>query len=130
MQRRYRIRSRSEFQQIYQEGRSFANRAAVLYVLGGREGGPRMGFAAGRKLGSAVLRNRVRRRIREAVRLAWPWVRGTALMILIGRAAAENMPFGELQQKIAELLHRAGVLDPGAPFGPAAGRAQKGPPGR
>lgn len=125
MKRRYRIRTRSEFQRIYQEGRSFANRAAVLYVLGGRAGGPRVGFAAGRKLGSAVVRNRVRRRIREAVRQLWPGVRGEPLLILIGRAAAREMPFAELQQKIAELLRRAGLLTT-APPGPGAGRQGRG----
>lgn len=120
MQRRYRIRSREEFQRVYQEGRSFANRAAVLYVLGGKAGGPRVGFAAGKKLGSAVVRNRVRRRLRAAVVALWPRVQTQALLVFIGRAAVRELPYPVLLQKVTELLARAGLLDGEQPAGPAA----------
>lgn len=123
MKRRFRVRSRGEFQKIYQEGRSFANRAAVLYVLPGWGGASRVGFAAGRKLGGAVVRNRVRRRLREALRLVWPRVRPGFLAVVIARPAAAEMGFGELCSRVAELIQRAGLL------GPDAGGGKGGRPG-
>ncbi|HEY8345802.1 MAG TPA: ribonuclease P protein component [Symbiobacteriaceae bacterium] len=111
MKKKYRLKSRLAFQAVYTQGRSVANRAAVLYVLAQEKGSPtKVGFAAGRKLGSAVVRNRARRRIREAVRLLWSRVKPGYHLVLIARQGALDLPFGELQARVAELLERAGVL--------------------
>lgn len=110
MQRRFRLRSKREFQQVYDRGRSVANRVAVLYAVRLGPGVSRVGFAAGRKLGGAVARNRAKRRIREAVRLLWPQVKDGWGAIFIARAAALDMPFAELQRQVRELLVRAGLL--------------------
>lgn len=88
-----------------------ANRAAVLYVLPQRPSGTsQIGFAAGKKLGKAVVRNRVKRRIKEAVRLLWPRVKPGVSLVIIARQAAKDMPFLQLQARVEELLGRAGVL--------------------
>lgn len=105
------MKSRLDFQAVYTKGRSVANRAAVLYVLPIKGGGTsRVGFAVGRKLGKAVVRNRVKRRIREAVRLLWPRIRPGVLLVIIGRQASKEMPFPKLQSSLEELFQRAGVL--------------------
>jgi ribonuclease P protein component len=70
-QRRRRRLSRSgEFERAYREGRSHANRHLVLYAFPRTEApgdeGPRLGVSVGRKVGSAVERNRVKRVLREA----------------------------------------------------------------
>lgn len=128
MQRQYRVRSRREFQKLYSEGRSVANRAAVLYVLpskGARHS--RIGLAAGRKLGKAVVRNRIKRRLREAVRAVWPELRPGYLLLFIARAGARDMAFGELSYKVRELCKRAGMLaeGPGREPQDSGGRAPR-----
>lgn len=111
MKKRYRLKSRLDFQAVYTKGRSVANRAAVVHVLTQKTGTPsRVGFAAGRKLGNAVVRNRIRRRIKEAVRLFWPRVRPGIALVVIARQAALDMPFLELQKKVEELFERSGSL--------------------
>lgn len=110
MKKRFRIRNHLEFQRLYQEGRSFANKAAVLYVMQGKCATARVGFAAGRKLGKAVVRNRVKRRMREAVRQLWPQVRPGVELLVIARAGALAMDFVEIRRRIADLLQRARVL--------------------
>lgn len=112
MRRRYRLKSSLDFQAVYTKGRSVANKAAVLYVLAQKPASDasRVGFAAGKKLGKAVIRNRMKRRIREAVRLLWTRVKPGYLLIVIARQGAKDMPFHQLQAKVAELFERAGVL--------------------
>jgi ribonuclease P protein component len=68
-------------------------------------GAPRVGFTCTKKLGNAVARNRIRRRIKEAARLTMP---GLALAahdyVLIGRSAAETRGFEDLRKDIISAL--------------------------
>jgi ribonuclease P protein component len=65
-----RLSRSTEFQRVYRQGRSKANRHLVLYSFARGEGDaarPRLGVSVGRKVGNAVTRNRVKRTIREAI---------------------------------------------------------------
>lgn len=112
MKRQFRIRKRGEFQLVYQQGKSVANRAAVLYVLPGTDGTPKIGFAAGRKLGKAVVRNRMKRRLKEALRPHFGRLKPNSRLILIARSGAKDLTMPELTAKVAELLGKAGLLGP------------------
>lgn len=125
MKRCFRLRTGREFEAVYRRGRPWANQAAVLYSVRSGEGTARLGVAAGRKLGAAVVRNRVKRRLREAARQLWPEVRPGYLLVLIGRAGARDMPFSELCSAVRDLFRRAGALK-----GSAGGREGRGPGGR
>lgn len=89
----------------------------VLQALNRRKDGPvRVGFTVSRKVGTAVERNRVRRRLREMVRLAPPdRMRPGYDYVLIGRRAAIGMPFDRLVGDFDRALGRVHAL-------PAAGR--------
>lgn len=62
------IKSNSDFQQIFEKGHSINGRYLVVYFLHNQQKLSRFGFCVGRKLGIAVARNRVKRRLREVVR--------------------------------------------------------------
>lgn len=82
----------------------------------GDDGPPRVGFTATRKLGNAVIRNRVKRRLREIARLRLaPLARRGRDYVLIGRAPAAVRPFPDLEKDLAaalKRLHRADQLPP------------------
>jgi ribonuclease P protein component len=80
----------------------------VLQALDRREDGPvRVGFTVSKKVGNSAERNRVRRRLREMVRLSAraPMHAGHDY-VLIGRRAALNLPFERLVEDFAFALHR------------------------
>ena len=62
------IKRRSDFQCVYQKGRSVAGRRMILYVLRDPRVAGKVGFAAGKKLGCAAVRSRTKRLLREAYR--------------------------------------------------------------
>lgn len=71
-------------------------------------GAPRIGFTVTKKIGNAVERNRIRRRLREVVRLSDPQhLRSGHDYVLIGRRAALTLPFVRLTQDFDGALRRA-----------------------
>lgn len=101
-----RLRANREFQRVYGAGRSWAHPLLALHVLP-RPEGQRVGLAVSRKVGSAVVRNRVRRRLRELVRAhASGWKSGVDI-VLVARAAAAAAPYAALGTALAELARRS-----------------------
>jgi ribonuclease P protein component len=106
-----RLRQRADFLAAATGSRAPAS-GFVLQALQRREDGPvRIGFTVSKKVGNAVKRNRVRRRLREVVRLS----QTAALQpghdyVLIGRRAALRMPFERLVEDFSRTLDRLQAL--------------------
>jgi ribonuclease P protein component len=71
----------------------------------------RFGLATGRKIGGAVIRNRLRRRIREVLRALAPSFQPGWDVLIIARPALVEASHEELAEVVAKLLHRGGVLE-------------------
>ena len=108
------IKRRSDFQYVYQKGASFAGRGMILYVLrDGRVAG-KAGFAAGKKLGSAAVRSRTKRLLREAYRLMQHELRADVGILLIGRAGLAEGRMQDAARELRKLARRAKILADGA----------------
>jgi ribonuclease P protein component len=115
-----RLRSATDFQRVRRDGRSFAHPLVVLVAC--RRPAEqtdvtletRVGFMAGRNVGSAVRRNRAKRRLREAVRAHAGDVTPGWDLIWIARAPCLACAFLELRDAVHQLLRRAYVLNPPA----------------
>jgi ribonuclease P protein component len=107
MQRAQRLRTRRDFAQVYQKGRAYRSGLLVLRALS--TGAPsRFGFTTGVAIGNAVVRNRLKRRLREIVRsLGVPagWD-----VVLNARRGAGEVDYWRLQAQAKELMERAGLL--------------------
>jgi ribonuclease P protein component len=107
-----RLRRRREFLRVAAAGKKVAIGGVVLQTLDRADDGPvRLGFTVTRKVGNAVVRNRTRRRLKEAARLLLRdcTVRGADL-VLIGRDRTRKRDFRMLQDDIRRALERNGVL--------------------
>jgi ribonuclease P protein component len=98
------------FQAVYRHGKSYANKQAVLYVLPNKKDISRIGFAAGKRLGGAVLRNRVKRILREAYRLNQDKITKGADLILVGRNPLVKAKFKTADRAFLDLCAKAGIL--------------------
>lgn len=106
-----RLRRNKSFQAVYRSGKSYANRQLVLYILPQRGGERRVGFAAGKKLGSAVVRNRVKRLLREAYRLEQHRLVGGVDLIIVGRQSMVNDGLPKVIAAFLHLCERAKILE-------------------
>ncbi len=64
-----RLLKHSDFERVYKQGKRHFSSHMTVFYLRQAEGGARVGFTVGRVLGGAVQRNRIKRRLREAVRM-------------------------------------------------------------
>lgn len=109
MRREQRLRRRQDFKAVYRAGRPFVRQSLVLRVRPNPDTPvPRFGFTVGKRLGNAVLRNRVRRRLRAAARLSG--ARGSVDIVIIARASAATASYQDLERTLRALLDKAGLL--------------------
>ncbi len=106
-----RLKKRAEFLRVAAKGRKIAAPGLVLQALRRPDSGPaRVGFTVTKKVGNAVVRNRTRRRLKEATRLvlAAETLSGVDL-VLIGREGTRARAFNALQDDLRRSLAKAGV---------------------
>jgi len=119
-----RLKRRSDFRSVASGVRTSGGAFVLQARSRGDEGAVRVGFTVSKQVGNAVERNRVRRRLREAVRLSAagaPHMRPGHDYVLIGRRAALAAPFGEMVRELDSALRRVHAQIRAAPGGRASG---------
>jgi ribonuclease P protein component len=116
VQRRHRLSRSRDFDTVYRRGRSVSTRYLVLYWFDRAENSngdvaPRLGIAVPKKLGGSVVRNKMKRRLREAWRLALPAIPAQNDYVLVAREglpdAVEARGFEWLEERVREVLQKA-----------------------
>ena len=107
----FRLTRRAEFLHVAAKGRRAAVHGLVLQALARSDGGPaRLGFTVTKKVGNAVVRNRTRRRLKEAARqYLGVHPLGGVDLVLIGRDTTRGRRFADLVDDIRRALAKAGV---------------------
>jgi ribonuclease P protein component len=103
-----RLKHRSEFAAVYMHGRPYRDGYLILRAIRTDRPVSRFGFTASKALGGAVVRNRVKRRLRE-ITAATPVADGWD-MILNARSKSVSASFADLCASTQRLMRRAGVL--------------------
>ena len=95
-----RLRRRVEFDRVYKGGERHSSANMTVIFLAAASGGPRVGFTAGKALGGAVERNRIRRRLREAVRRHLRELKTPAEVVFHPRKSALRAEFSQLEAEV------------------------------
>ncbi|WP_078556401.1 ribonuclease P protein component [Bacillus alkalicellulosilyticus] len=111
MKKEYRIKKNNEFSFVFNEGKSVANRQFVLYTAEkkGQEHF-RFGLSVSKKVGNAVVRNRVKRVLREVFKELEPHVKKEFDYVVVARKPAADMEYSEIKKSMVHVLRRARVL--------------------
>lgn len=112
MKRIQRVRERSRFQQVRREGKCWPDELLVVCALPNGLTRSRFGFSVSKQVGKAVVRNRVRRRMREAVRLQLPAIAPGWDVVFIARRPSARATYGQIAQACHLALSRAQLLAP------------------
>lgn len=111
MEKAYRIKRNSDFQAIYNNGKSVANRQFVVYTYKNRDLKHfRLGISVSKKLGNAVTRNRIKRAIRENFKVHKQNIIAKDI-IVIARQPAKDMNTLEIQSSLEHVLKIAKVFN-------------------
>lgn len=108
----WRLRPGGEFERVRQTGRSWPHRLLIVIVQP-RADEPsaqsRVAVAAGKRLGNAVVRNRLKRRLREAIRQVYPQLASGYDLIVIARAPIIDVEVAQITAALSEVLRRARI---------------------
>ncbi len=106
------IKKNHEFRRIYAKGASAASASIVLYCRKNRQGQSRLGLTVSTKVGGAVVRNRVRRRLREIYRLNAGRLKEGYDVIAVARVKAAHSRYAVLERDFLRLSQKLDLLKP------------------
>lgn len=106
-----RLTDSPEFERVYRQGRAFRGRLFSVHEFPNELGNSRLGLSVSRKVGNAVTRNTVRRRLKEVFHSTLPQVSGTADFVISARPSAAEASYAELGEELARALKKLNRLD-------------------
>jgi ribonuclease P protein component len=107
MKRQQRLTRSSDFGRVRKHGRSWAHPLLILAADRNDLHIARFGFVVSRKVGKAVVRNRVKRRLREAVRQHLDEIPSGWDLVILARPPSAGASFAEIESALAQTLARA-----------------------
>lgn len=110
MEKKYRLRKNIEFKRVYNKGKNYWNRNLILYVRKNGLEETRLGITITKKIGNAVIRNKIRRRLKEIYRLNHQSVKNGYDLIFIPKKNVVDLSYKELESSLIHILKISGIL--------------------
>lgn len=106
------LKKNSEFRRLYSRGKSAVSPYMVVYCRKNGRDINRVGYTVSVKLGHAVVRNRVRRRLREIYRLNSPALRTGWDIVIVARGRCVDAPYSKMDEAFLSLCGKLSLLEP------------------
>ena len=113
MKKRFRVKKEKDFNAIFKEGKSFANRKFVIYRLENNEQHFRVGLSVSKKLGNAVTRNQIKRRIRHILIEHKDQLVENVDFVVIARKGVEILDYAEMEKNLLHVLKLSKIYQEG-----------------
>ncbi len=105
-----RLTDSSEFERVYKQGTAYRGRLFSVHAFPNELGTLRLGLSVSKKVGNAVVRNTLRRRMREIFAAAAGEAQGNVDLVISARPAAREAAFEELREELDRALHKLGAV--------------------
>jgi ribonuclease P protein component len=113
LKKSFRVKREKDFKAIFKDGTSFANRKFVVYQLENQQNHFRVGLSVSKKLGNAVTRNQIKRRIRHILQS----VKGSLVehvdFVVIARKGVESLDYAEMEKNLLHVLKLSKIYQEG-----------------
>ncbi len=102
------LKKNNDFQNVYKNGKSYANKYLVMYVMENNTDKNRLGISASKKVGNSVVRHRFARLVRESYRLHENIFNSGLDIVVVARKSASVAGYAEIESALLHLskLHR------------------------
>ena len=111
MEKKYRLKKNMEFKKVYSVGKKYWNRNFILFTKKNDLDETRVGFTITKKHGNSVVRNRIRRRMKEAYRLNLSHIKDGYDLVFIPKRNIVSISYGELENSMIHIMKISGVLE-------------------
>lgn len=105
------LKKNRDFQNVYKNGKSKANKYLVMYVLENQLDSNRLGISVSKKVGNSVVRHHLTRLIREAYRLNSNMFNSSLDIVVIARNTAKDKTYKEVESALLHLAKLHNILD-------------------
>lgn len=102
-----RLKKRKEFNYIFKKGQSYSSNCLVLVNIKSKLNNYKVGFSVGKKVGNAVVRNKIKRRIKEAVYFYRNNIKNGYNYIFTAKQNSSEVKFEEIKQNVLYLLKKS-----------------------
>ncbi len=105
------LKRNSDFKRVYSKGKSYGSRLTILYKFPRNSDKIRFGYSVSKKVGKAVVRNRVKRRLKEAVGLFSNKLKPGFDIVIIPRASITRADFNDIKKDIENIFKKTGLIN-------------------
>ena len=105
-----RLTDSSEFERVYKQGTAYRGRLFSVHAFPNELGTLRLGLSVSKKVGNAIARNTLRRRMREIFAVGAGEAEGNLDLVISARPAARDASFEELREEFARALRKLGAV--------------------
>ena len=113
MKKSFRVKREKDFKAIFTDGTSFANRKFVVYQLENQKSHFRVGLSVSKKLGNAVTRNQIKRRIRHILLSVREHLADNVDFVVIARKGVETLEYAEMEKNLLHVLKLSKIYQEG-----------------
>ena len=103
------LKKNIDFQNVYRNGKSYANRFLVVYILENHTEKNRLGISVSKKVGNSVVRSRSKRLIYESYRLNVKDIKTGYDFVFVARSAINEKKYSDVEAAMINLLKKAGI---------------------